>query len=204
MFQKDGELVQVDEGWNSSNSTALRSTVNTYYSPNVATGSSGQYDANYLGWTIRALQKREITQQSKVFTWQASTADFDAVGRPTKVTRSSTLTATPNTVTETTAYQDLKGPWVINLVSSLTESTTGLKPKETTYTTLGLPYQEYAFGKLKATYTYNTDGTLQTVKDGRDNVTTFSNYKRGLPQKITYADTKYQQAVVNDLGLIPA
>ncbi|UFU10609.1 hypothetical protein LRM40_02555 [Ideonella dechloratans] len=200
IFEKDGELVKLEEGV--SGSTALRTTVNTYYSPNVATGDSGQWNGHFLGWTIRALQKRVITQQDKVFTFEASTADFDAVGRPTKVTRSSTLTATPNTVTETTAYQDLKGPWVINLVSSLTESTTGLKPKETTYTTLGLPYQEYAFGKLKATYTYNTDGTLKTVKDGRDNVTTFSNYKRGLPQKITYADNKYQQAVVNDLGLI--
>jgi len=59
-----------------------------------------------------------------------------------------------------------------------------------------------SFGKLTQTLTYNADGTLATVKDANNNVTTFGSWKRGIPQTIKYADSTGQSAAVNDHGWI--
>lgn len=50
--------------------------------------------------------------------------------------------------------------------------------------------------------THNADGTLATVKDANNSVTTFGNWRRGIPQAITYADSTVQSAVVDDRGRI--
>jgi len=47
----------------------------------------------------------------------------------------------------------------------------------------------YSFGRLNQIVTYNSDGTVATVKDGNNNVTSLSNWKRGFPRTITYAAT---------------
>nr|WP_244981559.1 hypothetical protein [Corallococcus exercitus] len=50
--------------------------------------------------------------------------------------------------------------------------------------------------------TYYADGTVQTRKDGRNNTTTFSNYKRGIPQYVQTPDSTTVSNAVNDIGLI--
>jgi YD repeat-containing protein len=76
-------------------------------------------------------------------------------------------------------------------------------PSSTTYNpTTGVLYQKFAFNKLQATYDFNGYGTLNWVKDGRNNVTTYSNYMRGLAQNIAYADGTGASAVVNGLGQV--
>ena len=59
-----------------------------------------------------------------------------------------------------------------------------------------------SFGKLQQTLTYNADGTVATVKDGNNNLTTLSSWKRGIPQSISHPDGKSRLAVVNDSGWI--
>jgi YD repeat-containing protein len=58
------------------------------------------------------------------------------------------------------------------------------------------------FGKLQQKLTYYTDGTIKTVADEKNQTTTFSNYKRGIAQRIDYPDTSFETAVVNNLGKI--
>ncbi|WP_425602269.1 RHS repeat domain-containing protein, partial [Luteimonas aquatica] len=71
-----------------------------------------------------------------------------------------------------------------------------------------LPLRSYAFGKLKQTLTYNADGTVATVKDGNNNLTTLSGWKRGIPQSIKHPITPEsptgatESAVVDDNGWI--
>ena len=76
---------------------------------------------------------------------------------------------------------------------------------QTTYdANTALPTARYANGKLQQTLTYNADGTLASLVDGRGNATTFASWKRGIPQAIAYADGKTQSATVNDSGWITA
>lgn len=58
------------------------------------------------------------------------------------------------------------------------------------------------FNKLVVTRGWNTDGTLHTVADGKGQTTTLSDWKRGLPQTVMFADNSQQSAVVNDAGWI--
>lgn len=103
--------------------------------------------------------------------------------------------------TETITYHDNTSNWVIGQVASRTID--GIVAEQTTYdTTTALPMQFRSFGKLKQALTYNADGTVATVKDGNNNVTTLSSWKRGIPQLITFADGKTKSAVVNDNGWI--
>lgn len=66
----------------------------------------------------------------------------------------------------------------------------------------GLPMSTTAFGKLQSSMTYNSDGTLATVKDGNNKTTTLSNWKRGIPQTIAFADSTSISAFVDDNGWI--
>jgi len=103
--------------------------------------------------------------------------------------------------TETITYHDNTTKWVLGQIASRTVD--GVVAEQTIYdTATALPLQSRSFGKLKQTLTYNADGTVATIKDGNNNVTTLSGWKRGIPQLITFADGKTQSAVVNDNGWI--
>lgn len=103
--------------------------------------------------------------------------------------------------TETITYHDNTAKWVLGQVAS--RSVNGIVAEQTSYdANTALPLQSWSFGKLKQTLTYNADGTVATVKDGSNNVTTLSSWKRGIPQSINYADGTTQSAVVNDSGWI--
>jgi YD repeat-containing protein len=66
----------------------------------------------------------------------------------------------------------------------------------------GLPWRTYKFGKLQQTLTYGADGTLATVADANNNVTSLSQWKRGMPQLVSFADQTVQKAWVNDDGTL--
>ncbi|WP_203321535.1 RHS repeat domain-containing protein [Pseudoxanthomonas beigongshangi] len=110
--------------------------------------------------------------------------------------------------TETIEYHDDTTLWVLGQVKRTT--TNGVETSRTDYGWKALPWKTYAFGKLQQTYAYdNTSavntgqlGTLKTVTDGNNNVTTFGSWKRGIPQSIGYADGSTQSAVVNNNGWI--
>ena len=110
--------------------------------------------------------------------------------------------------TETIEYHDDTTLWVLGQVKRTT--TNGVETSRTDYGWKALPWKTYAFGKLQQTYSYdNTSavgtgqlGTLKTVTDGNNNVTTFGSWKRGIPQSIGYADGTSQSALVDDRGWI--
>ncbi|WP_158497855.1 RHS repeat protein [Pseudoxanthomonas suwonensis] len=104
------------------------------------------------------------------------------------------------TRTETITYHDNTAKWVLGQVSQATVN--GVVASETTYNANAQPSVVKSFGKTVQTLTYNTDGTVATVKDGNNNVTTAGSWKRGIPQSIQYADGASGSAVVNDEGWI--
>ena len=123
------------------------------------------------------------------------------------------------TKTETITYHDNTTLWVLGQTASVTctvsvpasDTCNGDVVSATTFdSTYALPLTTSSFGKLQSTMTYDATatvisgqrGTLKTVKDGRNQTTALSNWKRGIPQLITYPDSKTQSAMVNDSGWI--
>lgn len=152
---------------------------------------------------IRPLRQRTIVQQGTEFSWQGNT--FDVFARPLSVAKSSTLPGSP-TRTEVTAYHDNLSSWVLGQPSRLTVN--GTIASETSYNASALPTVFKQFGRTVQTLAYNSNGTVASVKDGNNNLTTLSSWKRGIPQTIKYPATPEapsgatQSAVVNDSGWI--
>ena len=119
---------------------------------------------------------------------------------------------------ETIEYHDNTASWVLGQTAKVTcvapaaciaaSSPTGIVISETFYDALARPVAAKSYGRLTQTLTYNADGTVATVKDGNNNVTTLSSWKRGIPQSIQFPGTPEapsgttQSAFVNDHGWI--
>jgi YD repeat-containing protein len=142
--------------------------------------------------------ERITTQQGATFTWQAT--DFDTLVRPKTVTRSSSLGMKR---VERTEYADNYPKWVLGQVERLTETTTGKLVAYNTFDpTTASVLTKASFGKRQQSFTYYADGTLATRTDAGDNTTSFSAYKRGIPQTVKYPDTAIETAVVSNIGTV--
>ncbi|HBM66146.1 MAG TPA: hypothetical protein DD418_22115, partial [Pseudomonas sp.] len=78
--------------------------------------------------------------------------------------------------TEVITYHDNTSKWVLGQVASRTVN--GTVVESTTFNaTTAQPLTYSSYGKLQQTLTYNADGTVATVKDGNNNLTTLSSWK---------------------------
>ena len=199
--ETEGQLLRVEEGWNGS--TALRTTANRYrlpagqpYPEQFGT-SLEQFNADWLASRHRPQDQRTVSQQGVTFTWQVGS--FDTLVRPVNVTKSSTL---GHTRSESTAYYDHFGLWVLGQVASVSDGA-GLMPQSSTYDPgTAKPSASYEFGRLSASYTWYANGLLNIHRDAAAKATTFSSFMRGVPQRVDYADGSFKTAVVNNLGLV--
>jgi YD repeat-containing protein len=177
------------------------------------TVAGGEQLANYvhpIGNRVRPVTSTQIVQDDASFTTDVNS--FDVFARVTSETGHNSTGGW--TRTTTTAYHDDLDKWVLGQTSSTSvlgtavpcTSTTSSNTDLTTCTiydsTTDLPLQGYAFGKLVSSKVWNADGTLHSVSDGNSHATTLSNWKRGLPQLVTYADSHTESAVVNDAAWI--
>lgn len=169
----------------------------------------------------RPLKSSVTTQQGVAFSYVVDDFDDDEFARQSRVTRSSTVAGAPSR-TEDTRYHDNTALWVISQADKTTcalsvpadsacDGGTDSVMSETTHDpTWAVPTVSKQFGKTMQTLTYDTTssvssgqrGTVRTVADGNNNVTTVTSWKRGIPQAISYADGNTQSAVVNDHGWI--
>lgn len=130
--------------------------------------------------------------------------------------------------TEQIVYHDDPDIWVLGQVAKVTCvaptaalpggcGSAGTVMSQTSYdATYALPVQSKSFGKVQQTLAYDTTsavstglrGTLKTVTDGNNKVTTLTAWSRGIPGKITYPATTdqptpvFQQASINPDGTI--
>ncbi|MDR6840427.1 hypothetical protein [Pseudoxanthomonas sacheonensis] len=151
---------------------------------------------------VRPVISQTIQQDGVTFSMQVNTACtggstvycFDIYGNTTSVTKSSSLGFTRS---ETTVYAHDPVKWLLGQVAQT--AIDGIIASETTYdSAYALPLQTKSFGKVKQVLTYNLTagsdqlGTVATVKDGNNNTTTLSNWKRGTPQLIQHPATPDQ------------
>lgn len=145
---------------------------------------------------VRPVVAEAIEQDGVAY--QTTTLAFDALARPTRVNSSSAL----GTRTDAIEYADNRSLWILGQQAKLTNEDTNAIVESTDYDALMRPLQVRSFGRLEQVLTYNGDGTVATVADGRGNVTQLSSWKRGTPQLITFADGVAQSATVDDNGWV--
>jgi YD repeat-containing protein len=184
-----------------SDGVALRSTTYGY-----APSAGGPYP-DFIGSTnhpsdpmsriFRPQSRRDITQQGVTFTRSESL--FDNYARAKSVTRSNTQGSSRSELID---YYDHTNRWILGQVASLTVN--ALQPNRMEFDpSTALPTKSYRFGKLQAAYEFDSvNGALFKVTDGLNHTTKFTSYKRGLPQRIDYADLNFITAVVNNIGTI--
>ena len=157
-----------------------------------------------LSTLVRPVRHTVITQQGMTFANHVSA--FDVFARPThldQVTRDAASGVLQHGREEVSTYADYKAKWVVGLPQSKQFSGQLQKTFEMTYDpTSALPTELRSFGRLAETYTYNTDGTLATVKDGRNYTTTLSNWYRGVPRTVAFPDATSVSATVDSYGSI--
>ncbi|TVS19485.1 MAG: RHS repeat protein, partial [Gammaproteobacteria bacterium] len=218
-FDNDGRQLKVEIM--KADNSIVRTETSTYLTEAQAATQPfhGDYGSNLGGIAdpastrIRPVTNRTINQDGVNFTWQVAASCsgilcFDTLARPTRVTKSSTVTGSP-TRTELIVRHDNLAKWVLGQVSSITCAaptsalpagcgTAGVVMFERTYdSTHALPLVTRRFGRIEQTLTWDTTstllsgqrGTVKTVADGKGSVTTLSNWKRGTPQSIKYPGT---------------
>jgi len=201
----EGKLLRVIIKSPGGTPQTLRSETRTYdlsriqqaYPPRF--GTSPRYmDESFSSEYLRPQVSTSVAQSSTVYTRTVNT--FDALARELSVTRGNDLGSSR---TDVTAYRDDTAKWVLGLVKSSTNTDTGLVESKIEYNSASLlPEKTYAFDLLQRTLAYNADGTLATITDPLNRVTTVSQWKRGAPQRIDFADTTAMTAVINDQGWV--
>lgn len=197
----EGKLLRIDTYSGAVGSTELRSVVNAYADP-----TGGPWPASY-GHELQPhdnraqiqekspLQTRTITQDDATLTTHVNT--YDSLARAVNATESNSLGYRR---TNTTTYADDTNHWVLGLVTQST--TNGIIDSQTSFDGLDEPTSEYAFGRLVSAKAWNADGTLSSLTDADNHTTVFSNWYRGLPGKVTFADGTGEAATVNGNGWI--
>src|SRR5690606_25023451 len=130
---------------------------------------------------IQAIDKRYLIGGTD--TYVTDYDDFDNYGFALTTEESNSVNSDwTRTTTRTYLHDTTNG--LIGL--PLTEAINGVTTVQNHYNSMGQMDWTKSFGKLKATLTYWADGTIKTVKDGNNNVSTMSNWKRGTPQLVQF------------------
>ncbi len=122
------------------------------------------------------------------------------------------------TKTESIEYYDDPALWVVGQLGRIVcitpggcvsaSTPNGIVIAEAEYSAGAQPTRIFGFGKLEQALTYNADGTIATLADGKENITTFSGWKRGVPQGTLFPPTPeapagaVASAIVDDNGWI--
>ncbi|NID17237.1 RHS repeat domain-containing protein [Luteibacter yeojuensis] len=152
---------------------------------------------------LSPVSKRTLLQDGDTYQWQVASGSFDVFARPLTVNRGTVGMAGQSTRTERTTYNDDLAHWVLGQTRKLEviEPTATTTVSETIFDALARPTERKSFGRTVMTYGWN-GGDLASFTDGNAHTTSLSNYRRGIPQLVTYPDTHTQTAVVDDLGQI--
>jgi YD repeat-containing protein len=149
-------------------------------------------------WT--PVRKHVVQQDGNTFV--SEVAEFDIFAQPVRTVRSNNI---PDQVArdERTDLLNDTPHWVLGLPQRTYSYTTGEEVSRNVYDPNSLTLTErYRFGRKVMGYSFNGQGLLGSFTDGNGKTTSLSNYKRGIPQSISYPDGTSQSITVDDLGQI--
>lgn len=138
---------------------------------------------------------RQITRQDVQFTRRVES--FDRFGQAERVVRSNTLGGSR---VESISYWPADAQWVLGQPWKFTQD--GMLVSQTDYDSRILPLRKIDFGQVSASYGYHSNGLVHTVTDPLLNVTRLTDYHRGVPRRIEFADRSAIVPGVDDFGQI--
>ena len=141
------------------------------------------------------LYKQTIVRNGTTYT---STYEYNEYGQPTKVTKSSTLQT--GKIVEKTTYKHNKAKWILGLVKTF--SINDREISGATYDNFGRKVLETRNGAEYMRFRWNSDGTLAAKRNGNDETTKYSDYRRGVPQSTTLPNGGKIKLLVNNNGKI--
>ncbi len=209
----EGHLLKVEiyDGHDPQSSELLHTAINTYvlkeeliqpafpFPDRVGTNPLWTQDNIWAEWLL-PLRKEQTVQEGVTYTREI--LQFDDLAYPERVQRRNSLGSSR---TDVTAYAHNRAKWVLGLAQSETNVDTGREVSRTVYDpNTALPLQQFSFGMPTpmVTFDYHPDGNLRTAWDGLLHPTVLDDYKRGVPQVITFANNQSIEAEVNDFGRI--
>jgi RHS repeat-associated protein len=142
--------------------------------------------------TLRPVSKRTSVVDGVTYTQTMSTPD--TFGFPATITRAGGT----STKTDTLTYEHNTSAWIIGTLK--TKKSGGATEFTLTLNSNEVPTEIDRFGRKDKTISYNGDGTVETVADGDNNTTTYTNYSRGIPQNIKYANNDTESVVATNIG----
>ncbi|KFN40991.1 RHS repeat domain-containing protein [Arenimonas oryziterrae] len=205
-FDNEGKLLKIEQG---SGPDAILTTQETTYLLDgrgqafpAQVGVSPYLKGDRAGERLTPPVSRVITRQGTSFRWEVArdangAYAFDAFARPLRVIQASSLGYTRG---DTTTYFDDRSAWVLGQIASVNDTATGEPIRRIDYDARAMPWKTYAFGVLEQTLTYAGDGSLQSIRDGRGNTTTLTQWFRGIPRRIQQADGTERRAEVDAAG----
>lgn len=194
-LETEGQLQLVEQI--DANLGLLRSTATRYVQPILPRGVSDQRRGDgEMAARVYEAGRREITQQGTTFLWEATA--FNGYAQPTRVVKSSSQGSSRVEVTE---YNNNTSKWILGQIETVTETNTNTQLVRNLYnrTTANLETVS-RFNLLQKSFFYQPDGNVSSEKDGLNQTTTYANYRRGIPQNVSFADGTSISAVVNNLG----
>lgn len=142
---------------------------------------------------LRPVFRRTINVQGTNFVRTASSPD--TYGFPQSITRTGSATKI-----DSLTYGHNTGKWILG---TLKKSISGGQTEfEYSLNAENLPYTVSQFGLQVATLDYHADGQVSWIRDSGSQTTSYSNYYRGIPRLIQYADTSSESAEVSNIGAI--
>ncbi|MGF6710346.1 YD repeat-containing protein [Luteibacter sp. W1I16] len=201
-------LLRQEDTYSAGNPTAIRSDINEYAAANAGPwparlGSNLQLLMNHDQLEMLSpVRKRTILQDGDSYLWEVPAGGFDVFARPVTVVRGGGIPG-QGSRTERATYADDHSHWVLGQVGKMEvlEGSQATPVSETIFDGLARPIERKSFGRTVMTYGWN-GGDLASLTDANLHTTGLSNYRRGIPQTVTYPDGHAQSAVVDDLGQI--
>lgn len=167
----------------------LRRSAGAYrYGRSTQVNNDG-FEAEYL----RPQLNRVLTRDGATFTWQVNA--MDSFARPTSVARSSSVSPA-GAKNETYTFADNLKTWVVGQLQST--HVNGTETAFAEYNAADQLQRVRIHGLWKQTLTYHPDGAVHTVTDGKNQVTTLTQWYRGVPKHIRYHDGSVVEAPVVD------
>lgn len=163
----EGQLLKVEEGWNASTNTALKTTTYRYRTaagerfPDQF-GTSPQQNSDWLASRNRPQDQRVISLQSSTFTWQVDTtpAGFDPLAPVRSRSRVQQPRAYPH------RSHGVRGPSGVvgdGAAGQRERSDPSRVIESHSYDSKAQRTSSSRFGLLVQSFTYNADGTLASV-----------------------------------------
>lgn len=202
--ENEGQLLQVETY---AGSALLRRTASTYLSN---AGAAQQAFADRMGVSpqVRLDSYSSERQRPQIsssvlqdgVSFHSDNETFDEFAQVTRVGQSNTMGYAR---TDATEYYNDKAKWVIGQVARQTNVDTGAIPTRTDFDpATALPVRTYAYEKLQQAMAYHADGTVASIKDGRDLTTVAGEWKRGMPQVLRFQDGSSKRVSIDDNGWI--